>query len=151
MAATAEAAAATQVRLSGASRVTGQEVGDLTREVQAIDAHVRTLLAEINQCFAPAVAAGTAAPGTVSVRYVILPHGGIERAEVVQSSVGSADVEGCIAARVGRWRFRSSGEIDAGWALPDTLAPGAQPAPRPASGPVVVLSTFEFREGEAGQ
>jgi len=134
------------VRLREASSISGQASGDLTREVQTIDAYVRTRLDDIGACFAQAFAAGTVSAGSVSVRYVILPHGGVERAEVVQSSLGNAAVEGCIATRVAKWRFSPVGGVDRGWAPADTTG-GAAPPP-PASGPVVVVSVFGLGEDE---
>lgn len=138
---------ATRVRLKGAGQVIGAETGDITREVNAIDAFVRTRLEAIDPCFEGEFLAGRAAEGEVAVRFVILAHGGVEGVEVVSSSVGSEEVERCVADLVGRWRFKSAmeGATAGSAAVEDTL--GTAGVRRPPSSPsvrVTVTSLFEF-------
>ncbi|MEW6750450.1 MAG: AgmX/PglI C-terminal domain-containing protein [Candidatus Latescibacterota bacterium] len=145
---TAAATEKTRARLAGTSRVTGQAPGDLTREVPTIDAYVRARQDELNRCFGSAFAGGQASPGSVTLQYVILPHGGIERVEVTASSIDSPGVEECLAEGVRRWRFPPSTGAPPAPAAADSAgmpAPALAPAP---SGPVLVTSTIEF--GEAG-
>lgn len=143
---------ATRVRLKGASRVIGAEIGDLTREVSAIDAFVRTRLDAVNSCFEREFLAGGAVEGEVTVRFVILAHGGVESAEIAASSVDSEEVEGCVADQVGRWRFKSAveGAAVGSAAAEDTL--GTADTRRPPVSPsarVTVTSFFEFFDTRA--
>ena len=115
------------------TRVIGNVTGDITRDVTAVEAHVKSRLDELNECFARESIAGRASEGEVSVRFVILPPGTVAEAQVVSSTVVSEAVGDCMAARIAGWRFRPSGGPTRGeGAEADTAAvgrPGGRPAP----------------------
>lgn len=123
-----------RAELRPGSRVIGNVTGDITRDVTAVEAHIKSRLDELNQCFARESIAGRASEGEVSVRFVILPPGGVEEAKVLSSTVVSGAVGECIAARIGGWRFRPSGGPMRGEGAAADTAEAGQPGGRPASG-----------------
>jgi hypothetical protein len=141
--------AVTRAVLSAPSQVIGAVTGAVSRDGNAIDAFIRTRLDEINACFEREFIAGNASVGEVAVRLVLLSHGGIERAEVVSSSVGGEKVDECILSRIERWRFRPSGGgmQEAAVAGEDSLAAGVRPPPI-SSTRVIVTSSIAFEEME---
>lgn len=141
--------ATTRAVLIGPSQVIGAVTGDVSRDENGIDAFIRTRLDEINACFEREFIAGNASTGEVTVRFVLLSHGGIERAEVVSSSVGGEKVEECVLSRIERWRFRPSGGgmREGVGAAEDSLAAGEQRPPI-SSTRVIVTSSIAFEEME---
>lgn len=146
----------TRVRVAGSTEVRGNVTGDVTRDVTAIDAYVKTQLSGVNQCFEREYMAGKASEGEVTVRFDVLSHGEVESAEVVESSVVSEQIGECIVQRVMNWRFKPSGsrgfETTAGEgreAIADTAAAAGAGAQQTAtSARVTATVTFEFSELE---
>lgn len=103
----------TDAQLGSTSHVRGNVPGDVTRDASAIDGYVRSQLKALNRCFEGSYVAGTASEGEVTVRLIILPSGLVEELEIVKSTVGSDEVEGCIAGAMGGWRLAASTGISA--------------------------------------
>lgn len=149
-----------RAELSPGTRVVGNVTGDITRDVTAVEAHIKSRLDELNECFARESLAGRASEGEVSVRFVILPPGTVAEAEVTSSTVVSEAVGGCMAARMRAWRFRPSGGPMRGeGAAADTAgtgSPGGRPAPglvsqvlQGLSARVTVDCTLQFMDTRA--
>jgi TonB family protein len=79
--------------------VTGSLAADAIRRV------VRRHLGEVRFCYEQALPAQPDLAGTVSVRFVITPAGGVAASTVAGSTLGSARVESCVASAVRRWTF----------------------------------------------
>lgn len=78
-------------------------MGSLPREV--IQRVVRRHTAQVRHCYEQALADAPQLEGRVNVRFVIGPDGRVQSASVQDSTLGSAAVESCIAARVRQWEF----------------------------------------------
>ena len=115
----------TQARLSDPSAVSGNVTGDITRDVTAIDAFIKTKLDGLNDCFTEEFVAGRASEGEMAVRFVILDSGLVESAEVLSSSVVSPAVDECVARVLRQWRFKMSTGPTPSRA--DSLAPAYRP------------------------
>ncbi len=60
---------------------------------------------EIKFCYEQELQKNPALAGKVAVAWTIDPTGGVSEANVSESSVGNANVEGCIVQRIRRWKF----------------------------------------------
>jgi len=124
------AQAFTEARLSAASQVLGNVTGDVTRDVTAIDGLARFHLKELNDCFEGPFMEGKASEGEVTVRFVILPSGQVEEAQILKSTVVSDEVGRCVADEVAGWRLQPSRGVAA--SPSQTLQEGdGEPGERP--------------------
>jgi TonB family protein len=78
-------------------------VGGLDKDVimKVIKAHQN----EIKFCYEQELQKNAALGGKVAVAWTIDPAGGVAEANVSESSIGNANVEGCIVQRIRRWKF----------------------------------------------
>jgi TonB family protein len=60
---------------------------------------------EIKFCYEQELQKNPALGGKVAVAWTIDPAGGVSEANVSESSIGNANVEGCIVQRIRRWKF----------------------------------------------
>lgn len=60
---------------------------------------------EIKFCYEQELQKNPALGGKVAVAWTIDPSGGVSEANVSESSIGNANVEGCIVQRIRRWKF----------------------------------------------
>lgn len=60
---------------------------------------------EIKFCYEQELQKNPSLAGKVAVAWTIDPTGGVSEANVSESSVGNANVEGCIVQRIRRWKF----------------------------------------------
>ena len=77
--------------------------GSLSKEVirRVINRHIQ----EIRFCYEQQLISRPDLQGRVAVKFVISPSGAVANAVVQQSDIGSAKVDSCIAAAVGRMDF----------------------------------------------
>jgi TonB family protein len=60
---------------------------------------------EIKFCYEQELQKNPSLAGKVAVAWTIDPSGGVSEANVSESSIGNANVEGCIVQRIRRWKF----------------------------------------------
>ncbi len=60
---------------------------------------------EIKFCYEQELQKNPSLGGKVAVAWTIDPAGGVSEANVSESSIGNANVEGCIVQRIRRWKF----------------------------------------------
>jgi TonB family protein len=77
--------------------------GGLTREI--IRRVIRSHLHEIRYCYERELQKTPDLYGKVVVKFTILPSGNVENSEIFNSTMGNENVEGCMLARVVRWKF----------------------------------------------
>jgi TonB family protein len=92
-------------RPSGPEAVGGQAkvIGGLDREIirRTIRAHIK----EVKFCYERELIRKPGLFGRVSVQFTITGMGAVSSAAVASSTIGDANVEGCITAAVRRWEF----------------------------------------------
>lgn len=71
----------------------------------AIRDTIRAHKAEIAACYEQTLAADPAAEGRVVLEFTIAPDGGVERAEVAQSSIDDATLHACMMDSAMGWQF----------------------------------------------
>jgi TonB family protein len=78
-----------------------------------IKSYIRRKIGAIRACYQKGLQANPSLKGKVKVKFVIQPSGKVLGAKVVQSSLNSSQVEGCITRNIKSWKFPSSqgGEI----------------------------------------
>jgi outer membrane biosynthesis protein TonB len=81
----------------------GDTDGSLSRE--QINKVVRAHLAGVKYCYEKELQHKTSLAGGVDVFWVIQPDGTVSKANVKQSTMGDAAVEGCIVRQVKQWQF----------------------------------------------
>jgi len=77
--------------------------GGLDPEV--IASFIRSRLGEILYCYERQLSANPNLYGKVGVKFIIGGNGFVESTRVFQSSLQNATVEGCIAQKIGKWKF----------------------------------------------
>jgi outer membrane biosynthesis protein TonB len=81
----------------------GDSDGSLSKE--QINKVVRAHLAGVKYCYEKELQHKTSLSGGVDVFWVIQPDGTVSKANVKQSTMGDAAVEGCIVRQVKQWQF----------------------------------------------
>ncbi len=89
---------------------------------------IRANRAQIRDCYEKRLESAPNLQGKVAIKFVIADDGQVKTSSVHDSTVGDAELEGCVATRVGTWRF---------------------PAPR-GGGIVVVTYPFTFKASNEG-
>lgn len=78
-------------------------VGGLSRE--AIEKVIRAHQAEIKYCYEAELQKNPELAGKVSAAWVIGPDGGVQDANVAESSLNNSTAEQCMITRIKRWKF----------------------------------------------
>lgn len=140
----------TRVEVHGPRDLTGNQPGDLARDIGAINSVVSENLADLNRCFQLAFEKGQALEGEITVEFVILVNGEVTEVRVVESAVSSEAVEECAMGEINGWRFQPAGRFAPEAAPAAEVQPGApQPRPQPAQqrgllSAVTVVYPFQF-------
>jgi TonB family protein len=77
--------------------------GSLSKEI--IRRVIHRNLAQVRACYEQGLSSRPELAGRVSIRFMIAPSGSVQQALVGESSLGSAEVEACLARAVRRWSF----------------------------------------------
>ena len=78
-------------------------IGKLSRET--IVSKVRTYMGGIRSCYEMELRLNPQLTGKVSIRFTIGADGRITDVEIINSTLGSTEVENCITRRIRRWEF----------------------------------------------
>jgi TonB family protein len=85
--------------IPGAAILAGKLDKDVVRRV------VRRHINEVKYCYEHALAVHPELAGRVVVRFTVASTGWVTDSKIVSSTIGSPDVDGCIAIAVRRWEF----------------------------------------------
>jgi TonB family protein len=92
-----------QLKIENASEVSGQARRSSRRSPDAIHEVMLRHVNAVRYCYERALRQNPALKGKVTVRVTVAPEGGVSDAEIVSSTMGDADVEGCILSRIRMW------------------------------------------------
>jgi hypothetical protein len=101
----------TKVIIHGPQEITGNQLGDLARDVGAINSVVSENLADLNRCFAGEYEKTQALEGELVVEFSIMPNGEVAVVTVRQSTVANELVEQCVLQEIDGWRFQPAGRF----------------------------------------
>ena len=131
----------TKVLIHGPLEITGNQLGDLARDVGAINSVVSENLVDLNRCFTAEYEKKQALEGEVVVEFSILANGEVDVATVRETAVANELVEHCVLQEIDGWRFQPAGRFaDEPVGGPQT-EPGSAPSRPQTAQREVPLST----------
>jgi TonB family protein len=74
---------------------------------KTVQQYIRRYLSGIKWCYQDRLQSNRKLGGKVTLAFTILPNGGVIDARTMNSSLGDADLEQCIATKMARWKFPS--------------------------------------------
>lgn len=89
----------------GISKVGGDPIILGALDKSLIDAVIKRNMNQIRYCYQRELTKNPALGGKITVKFVIAKDGSVTKADIKQSSMGSASVEGCIASRFLKFQF----------------------------------------------
>ena len=115
-----------QVRIAAPAPVAGG--GDAAAEGRtagALMAVVQRHAAAVRFCYNRLLAKKPGASGQIVIRLTVAGDGGVSEAAVVRSSLGDADLDGCVLGQAREWRFPPSTESRFTFDVPFVFTPPA--------------------------
>jgi|GEM_PF-823278 len=101
----------TKVIIHGPREITGNQLGDLARDIGAINSVVNENLADLNRCFAGEYEETRALEGELVVEFSIMPNGEVAVVSVRESTVANERVGQCVLQEIDGWRFQPAGRF----------------------------------------